>query len=138
MQFVKKIYAFQIAQQLESATQKQFSSLIMSTQPSSSTSNAPDLPVVQKSSFSITPSPSFRRSTSSAYDSLYEYTYLPEDNKIPITDLPCLNPYPAFSLPTSSILKYVKTLIQKPVKAVKEYVASTSFDQYPILSTQQE
>ena len=70
------------------------------------------------------------------YDSMYEYTYLQEDSKIPITDLPCLNPYAAFSKPSSSILKFVKTIIHKPAKAVKEYVASTSFDQYLILSTQ--
>ena len=120
------------------ATQKEFATIIMSTQPSNSSSTSLDLPVVQKSSFSIPHSPSFRRSTSSAYDSLYEYTCLPEDSKILITDLPCLNPYTAVSKPTSSILKCMKTLIHKPTKVVKEYVASTSFDQHPILSTQQE
>ena len=77
------------------ATHKEFATVIMSTQWSSSSSTNSDLPVVQKSSFSIPPSPSFRRSTSSAYDSLYEYTYFPEDSKILITDLPCLNPYTA-------------------------------------------
>ena len=110
----------------------------MSTQPSNSSSTNPELPVVQKSLFSIPPSPFFRRSTFSVYDSMYEHTYLPEDSKIPITDPPCLNPYTAFSKPSFYILKSVKTSIHKPTKAIKEYVASTSFDQYPILSTQQE
>ena len=55
----------------------------MSTSESSSSSN----PIVQKTSFSIPHSHSFRKSTSYALDSLYEYTYLLEDSKIPITDL---------------------------------------------------
>ena len=112
------------------ATQKRFATVIMSTQLSNSSSTNSDLLVVQKSSFSIPPSSSFRRSTLSAYDSLYlyKYTYLPKDSKIPIIDLPYLNPYAAFSKPTSSILKSIKTLIQKPTKVVKEYVVATLFD----------
>ena len=69
---------------------------------------------------------------------MYEYTYLLEDCKVSITDLPCLNPYTAFSKHSSCILKFVKILIHKPTKTIKEYVASTYFDQYLIFSTRQE
>ena len=98
----------------------------MSMQPSSSNFTSSHFFVVHKSSLSIPHFPSFRQFISSAYDSLYEYNYLLKDSKIPIIDLPCLNPYTACSKPFSSILKSIKTLIHKPAKIVKEYVASTN------------
>ena len=57
---------------------------------------------------------SSRRSTSSRFESLYEFNYLPEDSKIPLTDLPFLNPYDAFSKPSKSFSTSLRHLVSPP------------------------
>ena len=48
--------------------------------------------VTTKSTFDL----SLRKSTPNRLDYLYEISHVPEDNKIPITDFPIVNPYTVF------------------------------------------
>ncbi|XP_058211673.1 uncharacterized protein LOC131323851 [Rhododendron vialii] len=63
-----------------------------------------------------------RNSTSSSnLEYLYEFEYLPDDSKVPLTDLPFLNPYNAFVRPQTSVKKTVTQLFStKCPTSVKE------------------
>ena len=52
--------------------------------------------------------PSLRRSTGNRLEYLYEISHVQEDSKIPITDLPIVNPYTIFNKPQSSFKKTIK------------------------------
>ncbi|KAF4372297.1 hypothetical protein G4B88_004613 [Cannabis sativa] len=86
----------------------------------------------------LTASPSLRRSSASKLDALYEVSYLSDDGKVILSDLPLINPYQAFSKPQSLFTRSIKTLIKQNPKTVKEYVQSTKFDQCNLPATEQE
>ena len=79
-----------------------------------------------------------RRSTSKlAY--LYEFEHLPDEHKVPLTDLHLLNPYSTFLKPPSSFKTTVQKLIHIPCPSiVKEYVQASKFDQCFIPATEEE
>ncbi|KAF4369790.1 hypothetical protein G4B88_022175 [Cannabis sativa] len=89
-------------------------------------------------SMPLTASPSLRRSSASKLDALYKVSYLSDDGKVIISDLPLINPYQAFSKPQSLFTRSIKTLIKQNPKTVKEYVQSTKFDQCNLPATEQE
>ena len=78
-------------------------------------------------------------SSSSNLEYLYEFEYLPDDSKVPLTDLPFLNPYNAFVRPQTSVKKTVTQLFstKRPI-SVKEYVQASKFDQCFIAATEAE
>ena len=76
--------------------------------------------------------------SSSKVDSLYEISYIPENQKIQDTIPPIVNPYTAFSKSTSSLSKTFKTLVRPSRKPVKEYVQTSTFDKCQIPATSQE
>ena len=51
---------------------------------------------------------SLRTSIANRLDYLYEISHVPEDSKIPITDLPIVNPYTMFNKPQPSFKKTIK------------------------------
>lgn len=75
-------------------------------------------------------------SSSSGFDnnrlsSLYEVTYLPEDQKIFKTELPMANPFDVFAKPSkSSISKTIRQLISSKSSKLplREYVQASKFD----------
>ncbi|KAF4375467.1 hypothetical protein F8388_024126 [Cannabis sativa] len=89
-------------------------------------------------SMPLTASPSLRRSSASKLDALYEVSYLSDDGKVILSDIPLINPYQAFSKPQSLFTRSIKTLIKQNPKTVKEYVQSTKFDQCNLPATEQE
>uniref|UniRef100_A0A803QDR5 Polyprotein n=1 Tax=Cannabis sativa TaxID=3483 RepID=A0A803QDR5_CANSA len=89
-------------------------------------------------SMPLTASPSLRRSSGSKLDALYEVSYLSDDGKVILSDLPLINPYQAFSKPQNLFTRSIKTLIKQNPKTVKEYVQSTKFDQCNLPATEQE
>ena len=78
--------------------------------------------------------PSFRKSTGNRLEYLYEISHVQEDSKIPITDLPIVNPYTIFNKPQSSFKKTIKKKKISPShpSTVKEYVQASKFDQFNI------
>ena len=54
---------------------------------------------------------SLRKSTSNRLDYLYEISHVPEDNKIPITNFPIVNPYTVFDKPQASFKKSIKKFL---------------------------
>ncbi len=70
----------------------------------------------------LTPTTSFRSTFSSHLDSLYEFKYLSNDEKIPLTYLPLINPYKAFTKPSHSLTKTVKCIVSPSRRYIKEYV----------------
>ncbi|KAJ9562160.1 hypothetical protein OSB04_007320 [Centaurea solstitialis] len=67
-------------------------------------------------------STSFRQSSASKIDQLYEISYVPNDSKIPINSMPLVNPYSVFSKPNNSISK-------------KEFVQASRFDSHQLPAT---
>lgn len=93
--------------------------------PSSSSKLIYDLTSTSYSSYS-----SF---SSDKLESLYEVTYLPEDDKISVTNFHLVNPYHIFSNPTSSITKIGKQIFGPNTKLpVKEFIQTSRFDQFQI------
>ncbi|KAL4556804.1 hypothetical protein LXL04_034966 [Taraxacum kok-saghyz] len=65
----------------------------------------------------------FRQSNASKIDQLYEIAYLSYELKIPISQLPIVNPYNVFNKPVTSFSKKVKKLIESTSnQQAKEYV----------------
>lgn len=89
------------------------------------------LPIAQLPRPSTTSSELCRSSSISLLDSLYEITYLPEDDKIPVTKFPIVNPYNIFLKHTNFFTTSVKQIfeLKHHKRAVKEIVQSPSFDQ---------
>ncbi|KAJ9547114.1 hypothetical protein OSB04_019657 [Centaurea solstitialis] len=70
-------------------------------------------------------STSFRKSSTSKIDQLYEISYVPDDSKIPITSMPLVNPYSVFSKPNNSLSK-------------NEFVQASRFDSHQLPATTSE
>ncbi|KAF5791447.1 putative transcription factor interactor and regulator CCHC(Zn) family [Helianthus annuus] len=82
---------------------------------------------------------SFRRSSASKIDQLYEISYISDESKVPITSLPLVNPYSVFKKPQNSLSKKVKQLVgsvSNPV--VKEFVQTSKFDSHQLPATTSE
>ncbi|GJR02267.1 putative zinc finger, CCHC-type containing protein [Tanacetum coccineum] len=89
--------------------------------------------------FSRSSSSSFRQSSASKIDQLYEISYVPDDSRIPVSEMPLVNPYQIFTKPTSSITKRVKQLIgSAPNKQIKEFVQTSKFDSHQLPASQVE
>ena len=77
--------------------------------------------------------PSLRKSTGNRLEYLYEISHVLEDSKIPITDLPIVNPYTIFNKPQFSFKKTIKIYIgPSHPSIVKEYFQASKFDQFNI------
>ncbi|KAJ9550757.1 hypothetical protein OSB04_014802 [Centaurea solstitialis] len=84
-------------------------------------------------------STSFRQSSASKIDQLYEISYVPDDSKIPITSMPLVNPYSVFSKPNNSLSKKVKKLIgSTSAQQIKEFVQASRFDSHQLPATTSE
>ena len=82
---------------------------------------------------------SLRKSTANRLDYLYEISHVPEDNKIPITNFPTVNPYTVFDKPQASFKKSIKKLLgPSQPSTIKEYVQASKFDQYNIPASETE
>ena len=82
---------------------------------------------------------SFRRSSASKIDQLYEISYVSDESKVPITSLSLVNPYSVFKKPQNSLSKKVKQLVgsvSNPV--VKEFVQTSKFDSHQLPATTSE
>ncbi|GJZ18951.1 hypothetical protein Tco_0555541 [Tanacetum coccineum] len=78
-------------------------------------------------------------SSASKIDQLYEISYVPDDSRIPVSEMPLVNPYQIFTKPTSSITKRVKQLIgSAPNKQIKEFVQTSKFDSHQLPASQVE
>ncbi|KAK1361030.1 Viral movement protein [Heracleum sosnowskyi] len=94
----------------------------------------------------LTPSPSFsssRNSFSSSKsknnDFLYAVDYHKDDSKIPITELPLLNPYRTFTKRHYQVSRAVKQVFSPSRKIeAKELVLASKLEQVPIPSTEAE
>ncbi|KAK1398016.1 hypothetical protein POM88_007879 [Heracleum sosnowskyi] len=94
----------------------------------------------------LTPSPSFsssRNSFSSSKsknnDFLYAVDYHKDDSKIPITELPLLNPYRTFTKKPYPVSRVVKQVFSHSRKIeAKELVLASKLEQVPIPSTEAE
>ncbi|PON71893.1 Viral movement protein [Parasponia andersonii] len=104
----------------------------------------PQAPVESSSSnhlisqLSLSPSPSLRKSSASKLEYLYELNYVSEESKITSENLPLINPYHAFTKPSSSFTQSIKSLIKPTPRSTKEYVQSTKFDQCEFPVTNKE
>ena len=98
----------------------------------------PDIPSTSSfASFSITPSPSIRKSSANKLDYLYELSYVPDHSKISSESLPLINPYHTFTKSPHSLVNTIKTLIKPSLKAPKEYIQASSFSQCQLPATSQ-
>ncbi|ESQ51076.1 hypothetical protein EUTSA_v10022984mg, partial [Eutrema salsugineum] len=88
-----------------------------------------------ESSLNTTP---FRKSTSSKIDYLYEIEYVSEDSKVPITQLPLLNPYKAFTKPNSSFPKVIKQVFGPSKHAARELILASQMEQHLVPATETE
>ncbi|GJS01530.1 putative zinc finger, CCHC-type containing protein [Tanacetum coccineum] len=89
--------------------------------------------------FSRSSSSSFRQSSASKIDQLYEISYVPDDSRIPVSEMPLVNPYQIFTKPTNSITKRVKQLIgSAPNKQIKEFIQTSKFDSHQLPASQVE
>ena len=88
----------------------------------------PDIPSNSSvAPFSLTSSPSIRKSSASKLDYLYELSYVPDNNKISSEYLPLINPYHTFTKTPHSLVRSIKTLIKPSLKAPKEYIQASNF-----------
>ena len=72
---------------------------------------------------------SLHKPTANRLDYLYEISHVPEDNKIPITNFPIVNPYTVFDKPQASFKKSIKKFLgPSQPSTVKEYVQASKFD----------
>ncbi|GJX60433.1 putative reverse transcriptase domain, viral movement protein [Tanacetum coccineum] len=89
--------------------------------------------------FSRSSSSSFRQSSASKIDQLYEISYVLDDSIIPVSEMPLVNPYQIFTKPTNSITKRVKQFIgSAPNKQIKEFVQTSKFDSHQLPASQVE
>ncbi|GJR09665.1 zinc finger, CCHC-type, viral movement protein [Tanacetum coccineum] len=89
--------------------------------------------------FSRSSSSRFCQSSASKIDQLYEISYVPDDSRIPVSEMPLVNPYQIFTKPTNSITKRVKQLIgSAPNKQIKEFVQTSKFDSHQLPASQVE
>ncbi|KAH1130235.1 hypothetical protein J1N35_001613, partial [Gossypium stocksii] len=58
--------------------------------------------------------------------------YLKEEDNVQPTDLPIVNPYPAYKKSPFSPIRTIKSLIHNIFRQVKEYIQASRFDSYPI------
>ncbi|ESQ50198.1 hypothetical protein EUTSA_v10002304mg, partial [Eutrema salsugineum] len=86
---------------------------------------------------SLHPTP-FRKSTSSKIDYLYEIEYVSEDSKVPITQLPLLNPYKAFTKPNSTLPKVIKQVFGPSKHAARELILASQMEQHLVPATEIE
>ncbi|XP_019087516.1 PREDICTED: uncharacterized protein LOC104724406 [Camelina sativa] len=91
-----------------------------------------------ESSSSLSKTPSFRRSTSKKIDYLYEVEYVSDDSKVPITQLPLLNPYKAFTKPNSTFPKDIRQVFVPNKHNAKELVLASPLEQHLIPATETE
>ncbi len=84
------------------------------------------------SSLTVDPLPSldlpFKKTVGSKLDSLYEITYLSEEDKVSATELPLINPYTAYTKQSTSFTSTVKSLIGGPLQRVKSMFRPPKFD----------
>ncbi|KAI4387617.1 hypothetical protein MLD38_000037 [Melastoma candidum] len=99
-----------------------------------------DNSVVLSAPVTLDSSPSFRTSTASRLDCLYEISHkdISDNNQISDTTIPLLNPYTAFSKPSSSPIRRIRSLICQPSSQVLEYIQASKFNQHHIFATQRE
>ncbi|PON61571.1 hypothetical protein PanWU01x14_144870 [Parasponia andersonii] len=81
---------------------------------------------------------SFRKSSASKLEYLYELNYVSEESKITSENLPLINPYYAFTKLSSSFTQSIKSLIKPTPRSTKEYVQSTKFDRCELPATNKE
>ena len=94
---------------------------------------------LSKSSSKSSSSSSSSRHSTSKLEYLYEFEHIPDEHKVPLTDLPLLNPYSTFLKPPSSFKTTVQKLIHTPrPSSVKEYIQASKFDQCFIPATEEE
>lgn len=74
------------------------------------------------SAFILSSFTSLQRSNASKINSLYKISHLPDSKKIPIIDLPFVNPYLPYNKLSHSITKAVRSLISPSKSQIKEYV----------------
>ncbi|KAL3638190.1 hypothetical protein CASFOL_017561 [Castilleja foliolosa] len=84
------------------------------------------------------PRPSFRKTTSSKIDYLYEVEYMSENSKVPITELPLLNPYRAFTKPNTTLPKSIKNVFNPTKTSAKELILASQLQQHLIPATEAE
>ncbi|KAL4561472.1 hypothetical protein LXL04_033638 [Taraxacum kok-saghyz] len=82
---------------------------------------------------------SFRQSSASKIDQLYEIAYLSDESKIPISQLPIVNPYNVFNKPVTRFSRKIKKLIGSTSnQQAKEYVQTSKFDFFQLPATSSE
>ncbi|ESQ39485.1 hypothetical protein EUTSA_v10001266mg [Eutrema salsugineum] len=78
----------------------------------------------------------FRKSTSSKIDYLYEIEYVSEDSKVPITQLPLLNPDKVFTKPKSTFPKVIKQVFGPSKHAARELILASQMEQHLVPATE--
>ncbi|KAG7578924.1 Viral movement protein [Arabidopsis thaliana x Arabidopsis arenosa] len=80
-----------------------------------------------------------RKSNASKIDYLYEVEYVSDESKVPITQLPLLNPYKAFIKPNSTFPKVIKSVFGPHKPAARELVLASQLEQHlvPAVETEQ-
>ncbi|XP_023641348.1 uncharacterized protein LOC111831449 [Capsella rubella] len=86
----------------------------------------------------LSKTPSFRKSTSKKVDYLYEIEYMSDESKVPITQLPLLNPYKAFSKPSSTFPKAIRQVFVPNKHTAKELVLASPLEQFLVPATEAE
>ncbi|KAL3614490.1 hypothetical protein CASFOL_041576 [Castilleja foliolosa] len=84
------------------------------------------------------PRPSFRKTTSNKIDYLYEVEYMSDNSKVPITELPLLNPYRAFTKPNTTFPKSIKQVFNPTKISAKEIVLASQLEQHLVPATEAE
>lgn len=87
---------------------------------------------------SLSRPPSFKTTSASKIDYLYEIEYLPEESKVPPSQFPVINPYAVYCKPSSFKKKIKKLVGANHSNPIKEYVQASNFFTHPILATEQE
>ena len=85
--------------------------------------------------FSLTSSPTIRKSSANKLDYLYELSYVPDTNKISPESLPLINPYHTFTKTPHSLVRSIKTLIKPSLKDPKEYIHASNLSQCQLPAT---
>ncbi|ESQ50197.1 hypothetical protein EUTSA_v10002254mg, partial [Eutrema salsugineum] len=68
-------------------------------------------------------------------DYLYELEYVSEDSKVPITTLPLLNPYKAFTKQNSTLPKVIKQVFGPSKHAARELILASQMEQHWVPAT---
>lgn len=99
------------------------------TNESESSSSSPSAP------FSVSYTPSLRKSSSSKLDFLYELSYILDNEKMTYESLPLINLYHAFTKSSSSFTWSIKALIKPSFNAPKEYIQNSKYSQCQLRAT---